>query len=323
MKTTTRRHDSHAGSASPAWLLVALLLAVTAAGCSFKRVAVNKLGDALSGGGNTFASDEDPELVKAAVPFSLKLMESLLAESPQHRGLLSATASGFTQYAYAFVQQDADELEEKDFAAAEAMHLRARRLFLRARNYGLRGLEGAHPGFEKNLRADPKAAVAAARRADVTLLYWTGAAWAAAIAQGKDQPALLAELPLMEALIDRAAELDESFGHGALHSFLIVYEGSRVAGTGDPEARSRQHFARAIELSGGGQAAPYVALAETSSVKNQNLAEFQKLLRQALAVDPDARPEWRLANLVAQRRARWLLGRTDQLFLVPEPAAPR
>jgi len=44
-----------------------------------------------------FASDDDPELVREAVPFSLKLIESLLEQSPQHRGLLYAASSGFTQ----------------------------------------------------------------------------------------------------------------------------------------------------------------------------------------------------------------------------------
>jgi len=39
------------------------------------------------------------------------------------------------------------------------------------------------------------------------------------------------------------------------------------------------------------------------------------LLQQALAINPDVKPEWRLANLVMQRRAKWLLSRTDQLFL--------
>jgi len=90
-------------------LLVGLLFCSLASGCSVKKMAVNKLGNALAAGGSTFASDDDPELVRAAVPFSLKLMESLLAESPKHKGLLFATASGFTQFAYAFVQQDADE----------------------------------------------------------------------------------------------------------------------------------------------------------------------------------------------------------------------
>src|SRR5258705_4980162 len=92
--------------------VVVLLVCFLAAGCSIRKMAVNKLGDALAVGGTTFASDDDPELIKAAVPFSLKLMESLLAESPMHKGLLFATASGFTQYALAFVQQDADEMDE-------------------------------------------------------------------------------------------------------------------------------------------------------------------------------------------------------------------
>src|SRR6266568_7442140 len=127
--------------------VVALLLCFLAAGCSIRKMAVNKLGDALAAGGTTFASDDDPELVRAAVPFSLKLMESLLAESPKHKGLLFATASGFTQYAFAFVQQDADEMEENDLAAATAIRVRARKLYLRARSYGLRGPEVKHPGF--------------------------------------------------------------------------------------------------------------------------------------------------------------------------------
>src|SRR6266704_1871050 len=129
------------------YLLVLPLLALLASGCSIKRLTVNKIGNALAAGGTTFASDDDPELVKAAVPFSLKVMESLLAESPKHKGLLFATASGFTQYAFAFVQQDADEMEEKNLAAATEIRARARKLYLRARNYGLRGLEVKHPGF--------------------------------------------------------------------------------------------------------------------------------------------------------------------------------
>ena len=57
-------------------------------GCSIKRVAINKLGNALASGGSTFTSDDDPELVEAAIPFGLKTYESLLAESPKHTGLL-------------------------------------------------------------------------------------------------------------------------------------------------------------------------------------------------------------------------------------------
>jgi predicted anti-sigma-YlaC factor YlaD len=299
--------------------LITLGLTVIGSGCSVKHMAVNKVGDALAGGGTTFASDEDPELVKAAVPFSLKLMESLLNENPRHEGLLLASATGFTQYGYAFVQEDADEMEDKDLAAAEEMRGRARRLFLRARNYGLRGLEVRHKGFEKALRANAKTAVSAANAKDVPLLYWTAISWAAAISLSKDNPDLIAELPCVEAMMNRALALNEAFDYGAIHVYFITYEMSRSGGTGDPATRSRQHFERALALSGGQQAGPMVSFAEAVCVQKQDLKEFETLLHQALAINPDLKPEWRLANLVMQRRAKWLLSRTDQLFLRSSP----
>src|SRR5438067_2454096 len=76
-------------------LVIVLVFAIFTGGCSIKRIAVNKLGNALASGGSTFESDDDPDLVGASLPFALKLMESLLAESPRHTGLLLATVSGF------------------------------------------------------------------------------------------------------------------------------------------------------------------------------------------------------------------------------------
>jgi len=295
-------------------LLAALLLA--GSGCSVKKMAINKLGDALAGGGTTFASDDDPELVKAAVPFSLKLIESLLAESPRHRGLLQAAASGFTQYSYAFVQSEADLVEDSDFAKASAMRDRAARLYLRARDYGLRGLALKRPEFAAELARAPRPAVRSCQAGDVPLLYWTAAAWGAAISLSKDKPERVAELPQVEALIDRALELDERFDSGAIHAFLIPFEMGRPGTAGDPAERARQHYLRAMELSGGQSAAPLVNYAESVCIQKQDLAQFKSLLEQALGIDPASRPEWRLANLIAQARARWLLGRVDELFLI-------
>jgi predicted anti-sigma-YlaC factor YlaD len=297
-------------------LCVCLLPGIAGSGCSARRYAMNKVADVVSQGSTTFTSDDDPELIRAAAPFSLKLLESLLNDNPKHRGLVSATASGFTQYAYAFVQQDADELEAKDLAGAEALRVRARRLYLRAQRYGLRGLELKHPGFTNALLAAPKTAVRAAVRADVPLLYWTGAAWAAAISLSKDNPDLVAQVPAMEALMDRALELDESYDGGAIHTFLITYEMSRQGAAGDPAARAREHFDRAMTLAAGKDASPLVALAEAVTIKKQDVNEFESLLNQALAINPDAHPDRRLLNLVMQRRARWLLSQKAELFLI-------
>jgi predicted anti-sigma-YlaC factor YlaD len=294
--------------------LVATLLLTN--GCAFKRFAINQVGNALAGSGGTFASDDDPELIRQAVPFGLKLQESLLAESPRHRGLLLANTSGFTQYSFAFVLQDADELEAKDLVAADALRDRARKLFFRARDYGLRGLEVAHGGFGRVLREEPPKAVRRTTRHDVPLLYWTAAAWGAAISISKDQPDVIADLPKMAALIDRALELNEQYDNGAIHTFLISYEMARPGAKAEvAAARAKAHFERAIALTGGLSAGPFVSFAEGVCVQRQNREEFESLLNRALAIDVARRPEWRLANLVMQRRARWLLARADDLFV--------
>jgi predicted anti-sigma-YlaC factor YlaD len=290
------------------------MLGTMIAGCSIRKLAIRKLGDALAESGTTYASDNDPVLVRDALPFALKLIESLLEQSPRHSGLLLAATGGFTQYAYAYVQQDADEQEDRDLQAAAALRARARGLYLRARGYGLRGLEIAHRDFQRSLTTDPAAAVKVATREDVPLLYWTAASWGAAISVSKDDPALIADLPAVGALIQRALDLQEDYDHGALHEFLISYEAGRPDVPAGASERARRHFARAMELSGGLRAAPLVALAEAVSVRNQDRVEFLELLRRALGIDPDAMPEWRLANLVMQKRARWLLGRVDLLF---------
>ena len=271
--------------------LLALSFALLLGGCSIREAAVDRMADAVAGGGSTYATDDDPELVRAAAPFSLKLTESLLAETPRHKALLAAATRGFTQYAYAFVQQEADELEDSDIARASALHDRARRLYRRARDYGMRGLAVAPD--------------------DVELLYWTGAAWAAYIGLSKNDPEALADLPVVERMIDRALALDEAYDRGAIHTFLISYEMVRQNATGDPSERARRHFSRAVKLSGGRDAAPFVALAEAVCVPAQRRAEFEELLERALRVEAS---DNRLANLVMQRRARWLRLRTDRLF---------
>jgi len=292
-----------------------LMTAMVSGGCSIKRFAVNKLGNSLAESGTTYSADDDPDLVEGAIPFSLKLIESLLAASPEHRGMLFAAASGFTQYAYAFVQQRADSMEDTNLAAAAALRLRARKLYLRARDYGLRGLETRHRDLGTAIRTDPRGALRAAQAKDVPLLYWTAAAWGAAIAISKDVPAIVADQPQMEALIDRALELDETFDAGAIHGFLISYEPARPAGQGDPYDRSRRHFERVVSITRGQLASPFVSLAEAVALPRQDRREFESLLKQALAINPDDRPEWRLSNLILQKRARWLLGRLDELFL--------
>ncbi len=292
-------------------LLVLLLLASALAACSVKRTAVDVVGNAISGGGDTYASDDDPELILEALPFALKTYESLLEVSPEHRRLLLASAKGFTVYAY-LIQNKADRLAERDLGRARQMRARARKLYLRGRDYALRGLAVAHEDLAVELYEDRNAPLARTGVEDVGFLYWAGAAWAGALSADKDDLDLIAELPIAGDLVARVIELDESYEEGAAHEFFISYEGSRPGGS---NGRAREHYRRALEVSGGRRASTHLALAEAVAVSEQNLTEFRALLEAALAVDPDRVPRLRLSNTIARESAAWLKGRIPELFL--------
>jgi predicted anti-sigma-YlaC factor YlaD len=286
-------------------------------GC--KSVALKFAADAVANTGDNYARDDDPQLVRDAIPFGLKTMEGVLDGKPRHEGLLTALASGFTQYGYAFVQTDADvdDLEGK-LEPARAGRERARRLYARAREYGLRGLDVRQERLGARLRAggaDARAALARAEKGDVPLLYWTAASWALGIAANKGDMGAISELPTPVAMMERALALDEGFGEGALHEFFVTFDATRSAAEGGGPDRARAHLDRVMALSMNKKLGPRVSFAEGILVQQQNRDEFVRILQEVVSADPGAVPRYRLANLVAQRRAKALLAHVDDLFL--------
>lgn len=315
---------SRAVSRLARFLLASAFFALLNAGlssCSIKKMAVKSVANSLTSGPDVFGTDEDPQLIRDAIPFGLKTMESLLQTVPRHRGLLLGLCRGFTQYGAAFVQSDADDIEAADYAKATEMRDRALKMFLRARNYGLRGLELEHRGIPQRLKLLPDSAVREITVKELPMLYWTAAAWGSAINLGKDRAELLADLGAVRALMDRGLALDEGYDGGAFHEALIILEALPETMGGSPK-RAREHFERAVTLSRGERASPYVTLAQSVSVMTQNRTEFRELLAKALAVDPDRDPNQRLATLILQQRARKLLGREDALFIESDDSKP-
>jgi predicted anti-sigma-YlaC factor YlaD len=279
-------------------------------------IAVDTLGDMLASGDSVFTEDDDIELIGEALPFSLKLAESLLTEDPDHRGLLLAAARGYVLYAYAYVQFPAEQAATEDIEHARRLRSRARKLYLRAFDYAMRGLEVNHPGIGQTLLRAPERALARIDGdavGEVPYLYWSASALGLAISVSKNDPAMLARLPEVQALLQRSLALDEAYDHGALHEFALVWA-DVAPGAPEPGAIDR-HYRRALELSDGRRASLYVAYAMATALPSQERQQFRSLMEKALAVDTDALPGIRLLNMVAQRRARWLLSRTGELFL--------
>ena len=109
----------------------ALFILTTTTACSLKKTAVNAVADVLGESEGVYLSDEDPELIEAALPFNIKTIETLLVTSPEHRGLLLSAATSIMLYAYGFVEVEAERIEDEDFDRAEAIRNRATRLYRR------------------------------------------------------------------------------------------------------------------------------------------------------------------------------------------------
>jgi hypothetical protein len=277
-------------------------------------MAVKTVANTLSDTGDVFTRDDDPDLIRDATPFALKLYESLLESVPTHVPLLVSTCSGFTQYGYAFLEAEADGLDASRRNEATALRERALKHYLRGRGYCLRGIDARlGKGSSQALLGDPAPLLQKAQKTDVPLLYWSAASWGAAISLGIDRPDLAVDFPTVRALADRALALDSGWNRGAIHELMISLDSLPEALGGNPE-RAREHFKTAVDIQKGLSPGPYVALATGVAVPTQDRAEFERLLKQALEIDPEKDPSNRLVILVTQRRARVLLDRIDEKF---------
>ncbi len=271
------------------------------------------MADALSSTASAFSRDDDPEFVRLGAPNTLKMVEMMLDDAPSHPGLLMTACSGFTQYAYGFLQVDADIVEVSDAGRARELRERASRMYDRARNYCLRALEARHPSIRAALSRDARAAVAGTTRADVPALFWTGVAWGGGLSLAPNQLLRIGEIGAVRAVLTRALELDERWEGGAIHEAMIALDGLPALLGGSP-ARARAHYEAAVTLSGGQSAFAYVTMATSVAQPAKDRAEFERLLKLALAIDVSKSPTLRLTNLIVQKRARFLLSQVSRLF---------
>jgi len=140
-----------------------------------------------------------------------------------------------------------------------------------------------------------------------------GASWGGELSLADNQLVRLGELATVRAVLERALALDETWRKGVIHEALIVFDALPALLGGSAE-RAKAHFDRAVSLSEGQSAFAYVTMATSVAVPAKDRAAFDTWIKAALAVDVNRAPDFRLANLIAQRRARFMVSRANQLF---------
>jgi predicted anti-sigma-YlaC factor YlaD len=287
--------------------------------CSINKMAINAVSNALTGSGSAdvFTGDSDPRLVGDALPFAIKMYEALLAQNPDHQGLLLTTGSLFVMYANAFVQGPA-EMEDpiEEYEERMAGLDRAKKLYLRGNAILCSALEKKYPGFgaasARDGTLDPF--LAKMKQDDAPFLYWAVAGGLAAYSIDVFDFDLGTQIPEWGAMIARAYELDPDFNNGAIDDFYILYYASLPEALGGDKAKAEVHYRLALEKTKGLSAGPYVSYATAVCVPVQDYEAFKENLEKALAVDVNAEPSNRLVNIISQKKARFLLDTAYNFF---------
>ena len=282
-----------------------VLLAALSA-CAPRLLVVNAMADELAGQGQ--GSESDLLLVRDASPFYLKLSESLLKQTPGHTKLAEAVASGFTQYAYAFVSFEAEKIEPVNAGAAQALRERAAQLYLRAHRHAMTALAQQSPGFSEGLFSHIPANWPRLSDAQVGLAYWAAASWGGYISLSKDSPETVADLPVALRLARLAYAKNPDYGEGALAGLMGSFEAARPGGS---RSQALTYFDRAIDISRGTSASFYLGKAESLALPDGDKDAFTALLKRALEASA---VHHSLENEIMRARAQWLSSRIDELF---------
>jgi len=287
-----------------------------APGCHWKSpvkgIVARNAADTLSLPASVLNSHADPETVRGALDYALLQNEALLVSAPKHEKLLLTLCSQYVQYATWFVVPEWEAFQFTDAARAQAAGARAVRLAQRGKDLCWRGLE-EEKGTAARLASDPNGAVTKFERDEVPLLYWSAAASTTVrslMGQGANSAS---DWKIVRALAERGIAMDPTWNRAALHELMITVE-SQSAESGGTEAAARKHFARAIDVQQGLSPGPYIALAMGAVRTKRDRAEFEKLLTQAAAIDPEKDPTHRLPATLLRQRARVLLGNVDRLL---------
>jgi len=278
-------------------LLTGLLLLST--GCS--RIVghyTQPLFDDLT---SSFMQQRDVVLAEQGTPSFLLILDGLITHSPDNPSLLLAGAKAYSSYNTAFVGSRDPE--------------RNKLLAAKAKEYAIRALSLHSKAFDRVKDAQYDAFVTCLpsfREKDVPFLFYAATSWAGWITANSSSWDAIAELPKVQALIERVIELDDAFYYGTPNAFMGVLLTVRTPAMGGKPEEAREYFEKAVEL-GHGQFLPtYVMYAKSYAMLVYDEELFTSLLNKVLESPVDPEPDLILINTLAQQQARDLLRETRE-----------
>lgn len=281
--------------------LFGIIFALFCSGC-IQQIAMNSLGGIMDNGFLVLNEEQDLTIAEQSIASNLKLLETIMKNDPDNRHYLLLASQGYSSYALGFVEDENTE--------------RARLFYLRGKEYGMKILQhnkkfvsAQGEGVEEFRNA-----LQSFSRDDIPAIFWTAIGWGSYISLNVTDPASLADLPKVEAMMQTVLANDSTYFYAGAHFFLGTLYGSRpkILG-GDPET-SRRHFEQCLNINHRKFLMTYVYYARSYAVQTQNKELFEQCLNNIDSTSIDILPEARLSNAIAKRKAKLLRGKIDELF---------
>src|SRR5215468_760163 len=296
------------------------LLALSCQGCSVlgQRSAVRLMGRIGETGMPAYLREADLGLAEPGLAASVKLTEAFLETAPDDTRLLLQAVQGLAGYTYAFVEARLEEARGHDPGQVSVHTQRAQRLYQRGLQHGLRLLSQYHPALLHATSLPLETLTLHLHqlgREDVPALLWTSFCWGGFLNLERTALETATALPLLQAMLTRLLELDETYFYGLPHLLQAVHDASFPAALGGDPAQAQYHFMRAYALSQGRLLLVPLLEAQYYAVQVQDRALFTERLQYILEAPETLFPEQALLNAVARHRAALLLRRIDELFL--------
>ncbi len=302
------------------WALGAALagaLLAGGAGCNIKKLTANTTSKSLSFGSVAMDREADLEFARYAFPASLKTLETFLVSSPENEELLLLLAKGYNAYAFGIIEGDLEHARiDGPEEQVETLTRRAKIHYLRARTYGFRWLsretleQAAYAGDLDALDAE----LATLKPEHVPGLFWVVYGWASTVNLSKDDPEMMAGLPVIEKLMNRVYELDPDFNAGSPYALLGVYHSNKPPALGGEPEVSKRYFEEGLAAHEENLLLPFL-YARFYAPMVQDKALFDAMIARVAQADVTAHPDLRLTNEIARDRARFWAAHVDEIIL--------
>ena len=301
-------------------LVLAMVALLALSACSPRQMAVREMASILETGAYRFEQDDDLELIEAALPANIKLLEAFLVETPDDLQIRTLLARLYGSYAFAFAERD---LEAADLlpgrfpepVRAQSTAERVRRYYWKGAEYALGVIEARHPGCKAQLEDVARSETCFARIGgeDLPALFWYGFNLGGYVNNSRGSIRALSKAHLAEKAMVRVIAIDPTYYHGGAHLFMMIYYAARPPMAGGSPETAMIHYRALKEMHGDDFLPPDLFRARYLLYQQQDRDAFHRVLTDMVQRPVSPGPS-RLLNQMAADRAALYLMAEDRLF---------